>query len=114
MTRSKMVTRRDRGGSEEAMATKSNDTGKANGREPQGTNQKSARGTAAGQRSGAETRTEAKKQTSANAKASRKEQTKRGGPGKAGTDDGTPAGQRATPQRGKATRGRGQRARAGA
>jgi hypothetical protein len=97
------------------VATKSNDTGrKMPARQTGDTDEKSQRGTAAGMRMGARSRTEAKKVTSTNSKASRKQQTKRGGPGTAGTSDGTPAGQRSTPQRGKATRRRGEKARAGA
>ncbi|RYZ01427.1 MAG: hypothetical protein EOO73_35610 [Myxococcales bacterium] len=97
------------------MATKSNDTGRSGSAGETGdTNEKSPRGTAAGMRMGASTRTEAKKVTSTKSKASRKEQTKRGGPGTAGTSDGARAGQRATPQRNKATRRRGEKARAGA
>jgi hypothetical protein len=95
------------------MATKTKQTGRP-AAQPQETNQKSSRGTAAGLRAGASSRTEAKELTSSEGNQSRKEQTKRGGPGRAGTDDGTPAGQRATPQRSSATRGRGQKARAGA
>jgi hypothetical protein len=97
------------------VATKSNDVGRTAKRAgSQDTNEKSGRGTAAGLRGGARTRTEAKKMTSANAKTSRKEQTKRGGPGRAGARDGTPAAQRSTPERTRAMRGRGQSARAGA
>ena len=96
------------------MATKTRHTGSAAEGRSQQTNERSQRGTAAGLRAGAGTRTEARKQTSTSGKQSRKEETKRGGPGRAGTKDGTRASERSTPTRSKATRGRGQKARAGA
>lgn len=78
-----------------------------------GSDRVGARGTAAGMRAGARTRTEAKELTSDTGKKSRKELTKRGGPGKAGA---RAAGKQTTPRKTKrtATRGRGDKASAGA
>jgi hypothetical protein len=75
------------------------------------------RGTAAGLRAGAQSRTEARALSSNTGGQSRKELTKRGGPGRAGTnggqrDDSPQAG--ATRSKRTATRGRGDKARAGA
>ena len=74
-----------------------------------------ARGTAAGMRAGAKTRTEARQLTSDTGKQTKKELTKRGGPGRAGTADkraAKPSTAKATKR--SATRGRGDKASAGA
>jgi hypothetical protein len=81
------------------------------------TNQPAERGTAAGLRAGAQSRTEARALTSNTAGQSRKELTKRGGPGRAGTQGGqrgSKAVAAATRSKRTATRGRGDKARAGA
>jgi len=96
------------------MATKTRQIGRAADSSATQANGLSQRGTAAGIRAGAQSRTRARELTASEGKSSRKEQTKRGGPGRAGTHDGTPASKRATPKRSKAMRGRGQKARAGA
>lgn len=70
------------------------------------------RGTAAGKRAGAKTKTEAKRLTSDTGKQSQRELTRRGGPGRAGTSArSTSAG---SSSRRTATRGRGHKASAGA
>jgi hypothetical protein len=76
------------------------------------TARKSERGTAAGMRAGAASRTEAKEMTADTGKQSRKTLTKRGGPGRAGTSPN--ASRAGTGRKRTATRGRGDSARTGA